>query len=108
MKLNPPKKVTFWISIFAFVVGAAMSVGLIPGAHRHWVYRLLARYPICCWSSACSSKECKQSGKRRNTTMFHYVWQATPETAMPALLLPVEDSGNDYPIDSGKHLYDAG
>jgi threonine/homoserine/homoserine lactone efflux protein len=31
MKLNPPKKVTFWISIFAFVVGAAMSVGLIPG-----------------------------------------------------------------------------
>lgn len=31
MKLNPPKKVTFWISIFAFVIGAALSVGLIPG-----------------------------------------------------------------------------
>lgn len=31
MKLNPPKKVTFWISIFAFVVGAALSVGVIPG-----------------------------------------------------------------------------
>lgn len=31
MKLNPPKKVTFWISIFAFVIGAALSVGAVPG-----------------------------------------------------------------------------
>jgi hypothetical protein len=31
MKLNPPKKVTFWVSIFAFVVGSALSVGAIPG-----------------------------------------------------------------------------
>ncbi len=31
MRLNPPKKVTFWISIFAFVVGAALSIGVIPG-----------------------------------------------------------------------------
>lgn len=31
MRLNPPKKVTFWVSIFAFVVGAALSAGVIPG-----------------------------------------------------------------------------
>ena len=30
MKLNPPKKVTFWISIFAFVVGAALAVVPVP------------------------------------------------------------------------------
>lgn len=29
MRLNPPKKVTFWVSIFAFVVGSALSV--VPG-----------------------------------------------------------------------------
>lgn len=32
MRLNPPKKVTFWISIFLFVIGAALAVGVIPGA----------------------------------------------------------------------------
>ena len=32
MKLTPPKKVTFWISIFAFVVGAVLSIGLLPVA----------------------------------------------------------------------------
>ena len=31
MKLNPPKKVTFWVSIFAFVVGIALSMGAVPG-----------------------------------------------------------------------------
>jgi 1,4-dihydroxy-2-naphthoate octaprenyltransferase len=31
MRLNPPKKVTFWISIFAFVVGAALSVVPVAG-----------------------------------------------------------------------------
>ena len=31
MKLNPPKKVTFWVSIFAFVIGAALSAGVVPG-----------------------------------------------------------------------------
>ena len=30
MKLNPPKKVTFWVSIFAFVVGIALSMGAVP------------------------------------------------------------------------------
>ncbi|NLI53568.1 MAG: hypothetical protein GX417_04510 [Clostridiales bacterium] len=30
MKLNPPKKVTFWVSIFAFVIGIALSMGVIP------------------------------------------------------------------------------
>lgn len=29
MKLNPPKKVTFWVSIFAFVIGEALSLGVI-------------------------------------------------------------------------------
>ncbi len=29
MKLNPPKKVTFWISIFAFVVGGVLATGVI-------------------------------------------------------------------------------
>jgi hypothetical protein len=32
MKLNPPKKVTFWVSIFAFVIGTVLSMGAIPGA----------------------------------------------------------------------------
>ena len=32
MKLTPPKKVTFWISIFAIVVGAVLSIGLLPVA----------------------------------------------------------------------------
>jgi hypothetical protein len=31
MKINPPKKVTFWVSIFAFVVGMLLAIGLIPG-----------------------------------------------------------------------------
>ena len=31
MKINPPKKVTFWVSIFAFVVGMMLAIGLIPG-----------------------------------------------------------------------------
>jgi len=31
MRLNPPKKVTFWVSMVAFVIGAALSVGAIPG-----------------------------------------------------------------------------
>ena len=30
MKLTPPKKVTFWVSIFAFVVGAVLSIGILP------------------------------------------------------------------------------
>ena len=29
MKLNPPKKVTFWVAIFAFVIGVALSLGVI-------------------------------------------------------------------------------
>jgi hypothetical protein len=32
MRLNPPKKVTFWVSIFAFVIGTVLSLGAIPGA----------------------------------------------------------------------------
>jgi hypothetical protein len=31
MRINPPKKVTVWISIFAFVVGMLLAVGVIPG-----------------------------------------------------------------------------
>jgi hypothetical protein len=31
MRLNPPKKVTFWVSIFAFVIGMLLAVGIIPG-----------------------------------------------------------------------------
>lgn len=31
MKLNPPKKITFWVSIVAFVIGAALSIGVVPG-----------------------------------------------------------------------------
>jgi len=30
VKLTPPKKVTFWISIFAFVIGAVLSIGILP------------------------------------------------------------------------------
>ncbi len=30
MRLNPPKKVTFWVSIFAFVIGTVLSLGVIP------------------------------------------------------------------------------
>ncbi|MEA4940204.1 MAG: hypothetical protein VB091_11520 [Christensenella sp.] len=32
MKLTPPKKVTFWVSIFAFVIGAVLSIGILPVA----------------------------------------------------------------------------
>ena len=32
MKINPPKKVTVWISIFVFVVGFLLALGLIPAA----------------------------------------------------------------------------
>ncbi len=32
MKINPPKKVTVWISIIAFVVGVLLSLGLFPSA----------------------------------------------------------------------------
>ena len=32
MRINPPKKVTVWVSIFVFVVGFLLSLGLIPGA----------------------------------------------------------------------------
>ncbi len=31
MKINPPKKVTVWISIFAFVVGMLLAMGIFPG-----------------------------------------------------------------------------
>ena len=31
MKINPPKKVTVWISIFAFVIGFLLAAGVIPG-----------------------------------------------------------------------------
>jgi hypothetical protein len=44
MKLNPPKKVTFWISIFAFVVGAALSAGVIPGLNVIGYILALAAY----------------------------------------------------------------
>jgi len=29
MRLNPPKKVTFWISIIAFVVGGLLATGVV-------------------------------------------------------------------------------
>ncbi len=32
MKINPPKKVTVWISVFVFVVGFLLALGLIPAA----------------------------------------------------------------------------
>ena len=32
MKINPPKKVTVWISLFMFVVGFLLALGLIPAA----------------------------------------------------------------------------
>lgn len=32
MRINPPKKVTVWISIFVFVVGFLLALGLIPAA----------------------------------------------------------------------------
>jgi len=31
MRINPPKKITVWISIFVFVVGMLLAVGVIPG-----------------------------------------------------------------------------
>ena len=31
MRLNPPKKITFWVSIVAFVIGAVLAVGVVPG-----------------------------------------------------------------------------
>jgi len=31
MKINPPKQVTVWISVFAFVIGMALAIGVIPG-----------------------------------------------------------------------------
>ena len=32
MRINPPKKVTVWISIFLFVVGFLLAMGLVPAA----------------------------------------------------------------------------
>lgn len=32
MQINPPKKVTFWISIFMFVVGFLLALNLVPAA----------------------------------------------------------------------------
>ncbi len=29
MRLNPPKKVTFWVSIIAFVVGGLLATGVV-------------------------------------------------------------------------------
>ncbi len=29
MRLNPPKKVTFWISVIAFVVGGVLATGVV-------------------------------------------------------------------------------
>lgn len=31
MKINPPKQVTVWISVFAFVIGMLLAIGVIPG-----------------------------------------------------------------------------
>ncbi|MEN6635389.1 MAG: hypothetical protein ABFC56_06040 [Clostridiaceae bacterium] len=31
MRINPPKKVTVWISIFAFVIGMLLAMNIIPG-----------------------------------------------------------------------------
>ena len=43
MKLNPPKKVTFWISIFAFVIGAALTaVNVAPFGIIGFIVALLA------------------------------------------------------------------
>ena len=30
MKINPPKKVTVWISVFAFVIGFMLAANLFP------------------------------------------------------------------------------
>ena len=30
MKINPPKKVTVWISVFAFVIGMLLAIGVVP------------------------------------------------------------------------------
>ncbi|MEZ4508975.1 MAG: hypothetical protein R2912_07795 [Eubacteriales bacterium] len=30
MRINPPKKVTVWVSIFVFVVGMLLSLNLFP------------------------------------------------------------------------------
>lgn len=30
MRINPPKKVTVWISIFVFVVGILLAAGVFP------------------------------------------------------------------------------
>ena len=30
MRINPPKKVTVWVSIFAFVIGFLLALNLIP------------------------------------------------------------------------------
>ena len=32
MKINPPKKVTVWISVFVFVVGFLLALNLVPAA----------------------------------------------------------------------------
>jgi len=32
MRINPPKKVTVWISIFVFVIGFLLALGLFPAA----------------------------------------------------------------------------
>ncbi len=32
MKINPPKKVTFWVSIFAFVIGFLLALNIVPSA----------------------------------------------------------------------------
>ncbi len=31
MRINPPKQVTVWISIFAFVIGMMLAIGIVPG-----------------------------------------------------------------------------
>ncbi len=31
MRINPPKQITVWISIFAFVIGMLLAIGVIPG-----------------------------------------------------------------------------
>ena len=30
MRINPPKKVTVWVSIFVFVVGILLAAGVFP------------------------------------------------------------------------------
>ena len=32
MRINPPKKVTVWISVFAFVIGFLLALNLFPAA----------------------------------------------------------------------------